>query len=235
MIERILRQLRLLKNPTKDAFFPRFFKTGKGEYGEGDVFLGVTVPQVRSIAKNHRTASFPLLHGLLSQKIHEARLLALVILVHQYEKGDPKVKKRCVAFYLQQLDRVNNWDLVDLSSYKILGDFLLTQDRTMLRTLAKSSHLWSQRVAIVSTYAFIRRGEFSDTLQISKMLLAHPHDLIHKAVGWMLREVGKRDPKVLRKFLDQHSASMPRTMLRSAIEKFPERERKTYLSVRSNL
>ena len=224
--------LKTLRDPVKAAFFPRFFKTGKGEYGEGDVFLGITVPQVRSVAKKHRDATLADIEALLSNKIHEVRLLGLMILVMQYEQGHLQVKKQIVDFYLKHRERVNNWDLVDLSAPKILGNHLLRHDRKMLRELAASHSLWTQRIAIVSTYALIRAGEFEDTLAISKMLLSHPHDLIHKAVGWMLREVGKKDVKTLEKFLDQFASKMPRTALRYAIERLPERERKAYLSIK---
>ncbi len=229
---KIIGELKALHDPVKAAFFPKFFKTGAGEYGEGDVFLGITVPQVRLIAKQHRDATLLDIEALLAHEIHEVRLLGLMILVLQYEKGHLKAKKQIVDFYLKHFDRVNNWDLVDLSAPKILGDFLLTHDRAILRKFTVSKHLWTQRIAIVSTYALIRVGEFEDTLEISEMLLSHPHDLLHKAVGWMLREVGKKDVKTLKKFLDQFAAKMPRTALRYAIERLPERERKAYLSIK---
>lgn len=228
----ILHDLLAKKNPKKAAFFPKFFKTGKGEYGEGDVFLGITVPEVRLIAKKHRNASFADIMTLLQSPYHEARLLGFIILTLQYDKADDAAQKRIVDFYLKHLHAANNWDLVDVSAYRILGEHLLTRDRTMLTAFAKKNHLWTQRVAIVSTYAFIRKNQFDDTLKISKLLLSHSHDLIHKAVGWMLREVGKRDTKTLKTFLDQHAVTMPRTALRYAIEKFDEKTRRKYLSER---
>lgn len=225
-----LRALRQLTDPAKAAFFPRFFKTGKGEYGEGDRFLGITVPQVRAVAKMYAELPLSDVAQLLQSPYHEARLLALLILVRQYESAEhERTKKGIVDFYLRHKDRVNNWDLVDVSAYKILGEFLLTRDRSVLLRLAKSFDLWSQRIAIVATFSFIREGQFDDTLKLAEIFLTHTHDLMHKATGWMLREVGKRDLIVLRTFLDQYAARMPRTMLRYAIEKMTVSERKKYL------
>ncbi len=193
------------------------------------MFIGVTVPQVQMIAKKYQDAPRKDVLELLKNQYHEARLLALLILVSQYERtDDERVKKRIVDFYLRNRKRINNWDLVDLSAYKILGNYLLTHDRTPLFALAKEPHLWSQRIAIVSTYAFIRACQFDDTLKLAKIFLSHPHDLMHKATGWMLREVGKRDIGVLRTFLNLHATSLPRTMLRYAIEKMGEAERRKY-------
>jgi 3-methyladenine DNA glycosylase AlkD len=225
----MLRDLLAKKNPAKAAFFPTFFKTGKGQYGEGDVFLGISVPDVRILAKKYRDAPLLDIHGLLESQYHEARLLGLIILTLQYDKADAKGRERVVDFYLKNLHAVNNWDLVDSSAHRILGEHLLTRDRSMLIKFAKKDHLWTQRVAIVSTYAFIRKNQYDDTVKVSKLLLSHPHDLIHKAVGWMLREVGKRDKKALVRFLDDHADIMPRTALRYAIEKFDEKTRKHYL------
>ncbi|MBP7114604.1 MAG: DNA alkylation repair protein [Candidatus Peribacteraceae bacterium] len=227
-----LEDLRAHANPTKAAFFPRFFKAGKGEYAEGDVFLGISVPEIRLIAQKYKALSLPELKALLADKHHEARLLALIILTKQYAKGNERTKAAIVKFYLSQFARVNNWDLVDSSASQILGTHLLTQKRAMLREFAKSKHLWTQRIAIIATHAFIRAGEFSDTLRISEIFLTHKHDLIHKAAGWMLREVGKRDIAVLRFFLDLHAPVMPRTMLRYAIEKMVPRERRKYLDAK---
>lgn len=224
-----LKDLQALANAKKAAFFPKFFKAGKGEYAEGDVFLGISVPDVRSVAKKYSDLSLSDLKNLLANKYHEARLLALLILTMQYAKGDEAQKKKIVDFYLTQFSRVNNWDLVDSSAYHILGSHLLTRSRSMLRTFARSKHLWTQRIAIISTLAFIRAHQFTDTLEISEMYLTHSHDLIHKASGWMLREVGKRDIAVLRSFLDEHAAVMPRTMLRYAIEKMTPEERQKYM------
>lgn len=225
-----LRDLQSLKNPAKAAFFPKFFKTGKGQYGEGDVFLGITVPQIRSVTRKHRDLPLQEIEHLLSNAYHEARLLGLLILVDQFEHGDPKGQKKIVAFYLSHLTGVNNWDLVDSSAAQILGTHLLeTGDTRLLLKLAKSKSLWEQRIAIVATYAFIRARNYDPTIDIATILLHHPHDLIHKAVGWMLREMGKRDEDRLRAFLNAHAPQMPRTMLRYAIEKFDAQTRAGYL------
>lgn len=223
-----------LADPEKAAFFPRFFKTAPGQYGEGDVFLGITVPQVRSVAKRFASLPFPEIAKLLSDPVHELRLAGLEILVMRYEKGKEDVRKECVEFYCSHLEGVNNWDLVDGSAPYILGDWLLTRDRSMLYAFARSGDLWKERIAIVATYAFIREGQYDDTLRIAELLLHHPHDLIHKAVGWMLREAGKKDRAALTAFLDVHAATMPRTMLRYSIEKFEEPLRKRYLAMKKS-
>jgi 3-methyladenine DNA glycosylase AlkD len=226
----VVRQLQVLADSKKAAFFPRFFKTGKGQYGEGDRFLGITVPNVRSVAQKYGDATDEDIETLLVNPYHEVRMLALMILMHQYESAKESArKKQIVDFYIAHRANINNWDLVDLSAYKILGDYLLTKDRKILYRFAKTPHLWTQRIAIVSTFAFIRAGQFDETLKIAEIFLEHPHDLMHKAVGWMLREVGKRDEKVLRRFLDQHAHAMPRTMLRYAIERFDTASRQSYL------
>ncbi len=225
----VRRELKLLADPDKAAFFPRFFKTGPGQYGEGDVFMGVTVPNMRVVAKQFRDLPLKEIETLLDDEVHELRLTGLLILVWQFERGDEARRKIIVKFYLSHLKRVNNWDLVDSSASYILGASLIGKDTAVLDRMAVSKHLWTQRVAIVATHAFIRKGELSHTFRISKILLSHKHDLIHKAVGWMLREAGKRDEKALRTFLDKHRSSMPRTALRYAIERFDEPVRKRYL------
>lgn len=225
-----LHELKALADAKKASFFPKFFKAGKGEYAEGDVFLGVSVPDIRNIAKKYRDLPFSEIKKLLANDYHEARLLALIILTMQYARADDAQKQKIVDFYLTQFSRVNNWDLVDSSASQILGSYLLTHPRGMLMRFAKSPHLWTQRIAIVSTYAFIRADQFEETLNIAEIFLSHKHDLIHKATGWMLREVGKRDMTVLRKFLDRHAAEMPRTMLRYAIEKMTSGERRQYMN-----
>lgn len=227
-----MRDLLALADKKKAAFFPSFFKTGKGQYGEGDVFIGVTVPQTRSIAKKYRKLSLKEIDRLLKDKRHEVRLCVLLVLVDQFQRAEGIDRKMIYHFYLDHLKRVNNWDLVDLSCYKIVGAYLLDKDRTILRKMARSKHLWTERVAIVSTFAFIRKGELRDTFEIAEILLEHPHDLLHKAVGWMLREAGKRNEVALKRFLDENAMVMPRTMLRYAIEKFDERERKRYLALK---
>lgn len=228
----IIAELKGMADAKKAAFFPKFFKTGKGEYGEGDIFIGVTVPQVRTVAMKYRDISLDVIQKLINDPVHEVRLLGFIILTLQYARaGEPK-QQAIVDFYLKNLTKANNWDLVDASCYKILGEHLLTRDRKILSRLAASKNLWEQRVAIVSTLAFIRAGETKDVLTIATLLLSHKHDLIHKAVGWMLREMGKKDERVLRRFLDTHAPTMPRTALRYAIEKLPPKDRASYLAMK---
>ncbi|MBI4177694.1 MAG: DNA alkylation repair protein [Candidatus Aenigmarchaeota archaeon] len=218
-----------LANPGKAKFLARFFKTGRGEYGEGDLFLGINVPIQRRIAKRHQYASFDDIKELLSSRIHEHRLTALLILVDKYEKSDKGGKKIITDFYLRNIAHVNNWDLVDLSADKILGDYICDKDRKILYSMARSKNIWERRVSIISTFNFIKRNDFHDALSISEILLEDKHDLIQKAVGWMLREVGKRDQKTEEKFLRKHYRNMPRTMLRYAIERFDESKRRFYM------
>lgn len=217
-------------NPEKAAFFPRFFKSLPGEYGEGDRFLGVTVPEQRAIVKRvYKDISLKELSKLLQNEYHEARLTALFILVLKFEKNkDVETRKEIVDFYLNHLDYVNNWDLVDSSCYKILGPYLADKDRKLLYDLALSDKLWHQRVAMITTLYFIKKGDFKDALGIAEILLHHDHDLIYKAVGWMLREIGNKDQQVELEFLDAHYQTMPRTALRYAIEKFDQSLRKHY-------
>lgn len=225
------KDLAKLQNSQKAKILGRFFKTGKGEYGEGDVFLGLSVPQQRQVAKKYSDLTFKELQELLSSKIHEHRLTALFILMMKYKKSTDGEKKDIFDFYLKNTENINNWDLVDLSAPNIVGDYLLEleNDRSVLYKLAMSKNLWKKRIAMLSTYAFIKRGQFTDTLKISEILLNDTHDLIHKAVGWMLREVGKKNQEKEEKFLQKHYHQMPRTMLRYAIEKFSEKKRKFYL------
>ena len=206
----------------KAAFLPKFFQAYPGGYGEGDQFLGIRIPDQRKVAKQfYRDATLEAVEKLLQEPIHEYRFTALVMLVYKFEKAKSEAEKQAIADqYLRNLDRINNWDLVDVSADKILGAYLADKDRSLLYQLAKSDHLWSQRVAMIATFYFIRQHQFDDTLEIAKLLLNHKHDLIHKAVGWMLREVGNRDLDVEVEFLKQHYRHMPRTMLRYAIEKF---------------
>lgn len=226
-LNEIRKRLHSFANPVRAVGSMRFFKTGPGEYGEGDEFLGVTVPQLRTIAKTLGDGD---VLALLHSNRHEERLLALLVLVRRFERAkDDTARKEIVALYLANTRWVNNWDLVDASSPYILGPWLLDRDRSVLRRLAASRIMWEQRIAVLATFAFIRAGDFGDTLALCETLLTHRDDLMHKACGWMLREVGKRDVGVLRTFLDKHTPRMPRTMLRYAIEKFPEPERKKYL------
>ncbi len=228
---KIQNDLKKFARKDKAIFLPRFFKCGKNEYGEGDIFIGVMVPDIRTVAKNNIDLIFTDLKILINSKIHEERLLSLFILVLKYQKSKILTdKKKCIDFYLKNLKGVNNWDLVDLSCYKLLGNWLLDKPRDLLYEFANSDNLWKKRISIVSTYEFIRNGEFDDTIKIAKILLKDNHDLIHKAVGWMLREMGKRDILVLENFLkDENYKKMPRTMLRYAIEKMADDKRRGYL------
>ena len=233
---RELRQrLREAAHPSQAAIARRFFKTGPGEYGEGDLFLGLKVPQIRAELPHTDSLSEADVLNLLHSEWHEERLLALLALGRRFaraKKEDAATQQRIVSLYLANTKWINNWDLVDSSAPHILGAWLLRRDRTVLDTLAASTSLWEQRIAILATQAFIRAGDFADTLRLSALFLSHPHDLMHKACGWMLREVGKSDVKPLRAFLDQHAAQMPRTMLRSALEKLPEKTRQAYLTMK---
>lgn len=223
----IKKELESLKNEKKADHLAYFFKTGKGEYGEGDLFLGITVPEQRKIAKKNLEVSFKELQELLDSKYHECRLTALLVLVENYHHKD---KEKVVEFYLKNIKSINNWDLVDLSCPKILGAYLFQKERNLLYNLAKSKNMWERRIAIVSTYHFIKNNDFKDTLKISKMLLKDKEDLIHKATGWMLREVGKKDKTVLLAFLEKEYYNIPRTALRYAIERLEESKRKYFLN-----
>lgn len=216
-------------NPDHAIILQRFFKTGPGEYGEGDIFVGIKVPVQRQIAKMFYHLSLKDLKQLLSSKIHEERLTTLFILIHQYQKGDDVLKKKIVDLYLANTRHINNWDLVDLSAPKILGDYLLERDRKILFKFVKSKSLWERRISILSTFTFIRNGDFALTFIFAEKLLKDKEDLIQKGVGWMLREIGNRDIDAEEDFLKEHYKVMPRTMLRYAIEKFPEKKRKAYL------
>lgn len=229
-ISQVRKVLRRYAKPERARVHYWFFKTGPGQYGEGDQFLGLTVPETRFVAKQFYDLPLPLTEQLLQSPIHDERFLALAILVGQFQTATITNRHAIVRFYLKNLNWVNNWDLVDASADKILGAWLYNRQRSVLTKLARSKNMWHRRVAIVSTFAFIRQGDFKDTIRISKILLNDQHDLIHKASGWMLREVGKRDVDVLRKFLNEHRSAMPRTMLRYAIEKFSPAERKRYLA-----
>lgn len=230
----ILSELRSVGSPEKAVHLSRFFKTGPGQYGEGDRFLGVVVPQTRSIAKANKAAPFDELQLLLDSPWHEARLCALLILVYrcQDRKTTPEEREAIFRFYQKNMRHCNNWDLVDLSCRDIVGEYLVDKDRSLLYRLAASENLWEQRISIVSTWAFIRRNDFWDTLELAERLINHKHDLIHKAVGWMLREVGKRDRQTLTDFLERNATRLPRTALRYAIEHYPEPERQYFLKKR---
>lgn len=228
MISKLKIDLHRLANPKKKQILQKFFKTGLGQYGEGDIFLGITVPESRKIAKKYENLSLKDTTKLLKSKIHEERLVALLVLVQKFK--EIKERKQIVDFYLKHTKKINNWDLVDLSAPKILGMYFLDKDKSILYKLAQSQNLWDKRIGIISTHTFILNNKFQATLKISEILLNDDHDLIHKAVGWMLREVGKKDVDILEKFLKKNYKKMPRTMLRYAIEKFPEKTRKSYLN-----
>lgn len=230
MLAKIKKELRSYINPEKAAFYPHFFKTEKGGYGEGDWFLGVTVPNQRKVAKKYALeVSEKNLLSLLSSKYHEERLLALFMLIIQFQKGDEKECKRVFTLYKKNLKYVNNWDLVDASAYKIVGYYLQNKDRKQLYTWSKSKDLWKRRISMVSTFAYIREGDLDDAFQIAEVLIYDKEDLMHKAVGWMLREAGKRDVKRLYHFLDKYASTMPRTALRYSIEKLSSSKKKYYM------
>lgn len=223
----------LEKAATRPQSAERFFKTGKGEYGEHDQFIGVPNPVLRTFAKQWKDLPTREILKLLDSPLNEERLLALFILIYQYEKGDEQKKSDVYDVYFAHIKQVNNWNLVDASARDIMGAYLFNRDKAILLEFAQSSNLWERRIAIVTTWYFIRKDQYEWTIKIAEQLLNDPQDLIHKAVGWMLREIGDRDIGLLKSFLDIHAAKMPRTMLRYAIEKLPERERKAYLNARS--
>ena len=229
-LKKLKQQLKKASNKKTAETLQWFFKTGKGDYGEGDKFIGIKVPQIRMIAKINKDLTIPEIQKVLQSKYHEERLCALFILVDKYAKGNDETKEKIFRFYLQNTEMINNWDLVDLTAPKIVGKHLLTQNRKILFKLARSKNLWERRISILSTFEFIREKQFSDSLKIAKLLLNDNHDLIHKAVGWMLREIGKRDLKTEEVFLMKYYKKMPRTMLRYAIEKFPAKKRLAYLN-----
>lgn len=225
-LEKLKKDIQTYASPEKAKVLQRFFKTCPGQYGEGDIFLGIKVPVQRKVAKKFKDLKLSEIQPLLDSKIHEHRLVGLLILVDKYERSN---NKKIVDFYLSNTRNINNWDLVDLTAHKILGHYLLDKDRSILYDLAKSNELWEKRISMISTAAFIKENDFKDTLEIAEILLNDKHDLIHKAVGWMLREVGKKDQDVEETFLKKYYKTMPRTMLRYAIERFEEKKRKAYL------
>ena len=228
----IKNNLTVLANKKQAIVLQRFFKTAKGQYGYGDIFLGITVPQSRQVAKKFSLLALDDIEKLLQSKIHEQRLVALLILIEQFKRADKIRQKKIYNLYLKNYKFINNWDLVDLSAPSIVGTYLLDKSRARLYQLARAKNLWQRRVAIISTFSFIRNNEFKDTLELARILLNDSHDLIHKASGWMLREVGKRDLQAVEKFLDQNAKIMPRTMLRYAIEKFEPKKRRFYLQIK---
>lgn len=230
MLIELRKELKNLADSRRAKGSAYYFKTGEGEYGHGDVFIGITVPQSRALSKKYyKELTLSDIKKLLKSKIHEERLLALQILRLQFEKGSVKDKELIVKYYLQNTRYVNNWDLVDSSAHQILGVYLLDKKPDILYKLARSENIWERRIAIVSTYQYITTSKFEHTFKISKILLSDEHNLIHKAVGWMLREAGKKDQKKLEAFLKKHYAKLPRTTLRYAIEKFDEPLRRVYI------
>ena len=222
-------EIRKLANKKTAKHSKRFFKTGKGQYGEGDIFLGIRVPVLRKIAKKFRRISLAEVSKLLESKFHEERLLSILMLVNLFKSGDEDDQELIYELYLDKTKFINNWDIVDISAGNIVGAFLFEKDKAPLYRLVFSENLWERRIAIVATFYFIRNDEFDDTLKIAEILFTDKEDLIHKAVGWMLREVGKRVIEIEEEFLEEHYLKMPRTMLRYAIERFPETRRKMYL------
>ena len=226
MLNLITKDLEKAGDKERAKNLSRFFKTGKGEYGEGDIFIGIIVPKQREIAKKYSTLSLKDIQQLLSSKIHEYRLTALLILVLQFQKSNDK---SIINFYLKNTKYINNWDLVDLSAHRLLGIYLINKDKSILYKLARSKNIWERRIAVISTFALINKDKFEDSLKISEILLNDKQDLIQKAVGWMLREIGKRDQKMEEKFLKKYYKQMPRTMLRYSIERFSQEKRNLYL------
>ncbi len=231
-VTQIIDDLRQQADPQVAAHAMRFFKTGPGEYGEGDQFLGLRVPQLRQAVRKYREVPLELGCELLQSEWHEVRLFALLLMVEQYKRGDLIAREAIYQAYLEHLDWINNWDLVDSSAHHILGHYLFERPRELLDQLIQSQDLWRRRVAIMTTFYFIKQNDFADTLRLAERVLDDPEDLMHKASGWMLREVGKRDQNLALSFLDQHYHDMPRTMLRYAIEKYPQPLRQDYLKGR---
>ena len=228
-IRALKKDITIKANAQRATLLQRYFKTGKGEYAEGDIFLGLTVPQCRQIANKYRDLAITESKTLLQSKYHEERLIALLILVDQFSRYDNKNNKLIFDTYLSLTNFINNWDLVDLTAPKIIGKYLFTNKSDLLFKLAASDNLWERRIAVLATFYFIQQNSFIEALQVAKILVNDKHDLIHKAVGWMLREIGKRDLLTEEKFLKKYLKVMPRTMLRYAIEKFPEEKRRQYL------
>jgi 3-methyladenine DNA glycosylase AlkD len=229
-LNNLRKELEQLADKKQAAILQRFFKTGKGEYGEGDVFLGIKVPVQRSVAKKYRELSLKEVQELLKSKIHEHRLIALLILIQKYERAEEDARKEIFDLYLKNTENINNWDLIDLSAPNIVGNYLLDKDRKILYKLARSSSIWEKRISMLATFEFIGNDESKDTLAIAEILLNDRHDLIQKGVGWMLREVGKRvSREEEEKFLWKHYKQMPRTMLRYAIERFDDKKKKFYM------
>ena len=234
-ITEIRAHIQRASNPEKATILQRFFKTGPGEYAEGDMFVGITVPVIRSLARRYHAMPYSIIITLLRSPIHEERLLALLTLIQKYQQADHNEHQKIYELYLKHTTYINNWDLVDLSAPHIVGAFLCQRDKKPLYTLAVSSLLWNRRIAIIATFHYIKQHRFDDTLRITELLLNDTEPLIHKAAGWMLRETGKRNLRIEKDFLKRFYTTMPRTMLRYAIERFPEAERQRYLKGKINI
>lgn len=228
MLETLRKDIKKLSSKKRASASEKFFKTGEGEYGFGDVFVGLSVPQCRELSIKYKYLTFEELYKLLRSEVHEERLIALLIMVHNFQ-NEEMLQRRIYEFYLKNTKFVNNWDLVDSSADKIIGGYLMDKPKDVIYKLAKSKNLWERRISIISTFHFIKNDEFEDTLAIAEILLPDENDLIQKAVGWMLREVGKRNEKLEVKFLKKHYKNMGRTSLRYSIEKFPEKSRQAYM------
>lgn len=227
MIFKLKKELNKLENKEKAKILSKYFKTAKGEYAEGQTFLGVSVPQFRNLAKKYQSLSLNEIEELLNNPIHEYKFISIIILTNQFINNEKKI----FNFYIKHSRKINNWDLVDVSAYKIVGRYLLNKDKKILYQFARSKNLWQRRISIISTYYFIKNNKFNDCLNICNLLINDKHDLIHKASGWMLREIGKKSEKTLTNFLNKNSKVMPRTMLRYSIEKLNEEKRKYYLNL----
>ena len=236
-VKKIIKELRSVASPAKAKILARFFKTGPGEYGEGDVFLGLTVPQIRAVAVGCGDMPLPEIEKLLASKYHEVRLAGAFCLIEKAKGADLKTRKRIFDAYIKNRSRLNNWDLIDLSAPKVVGEYLLLapQEIGILKRLSEEKSMWPRRIAILATHVLIRERRYAETLKLAEKYLRDKEDLMHKATGWMLREVGKRDKKVLVDFLKKHAAHMPRTMLRYALEKFPPLERERYMRKKTSV
>lgn len=230
--DEVIANLKNLANKDKAKILMRFFKTGKGQYAEGDVFWGINIPSIRTVAKKARDVELSETVKLLKDSVHEVRLCGLLILVYRYSNSDDRLKKEIFDIYLSNRKYINSWDLVDVTSPNIVGDYLFNRDRSILYELAESDNIWERRISIISTFAFIKKGDFEDAIAICKLLMFDKHDLIHKATGWILREIYKIDKEPILKVLDQYAALMPRTMLRYSIEKMDEPLRLYYLQLK---
>ncbi|MFD2519375.1 DNA alkylation repair protein [Emticicia soli] len=234
----LISELQAIATPERAKASALFFKTGKGQYGEGDIFIGISNPDLRAICKKYNSLSFDDLQTLLNDPIHEYRMAALMILVNQMKKAKAETQKNIYDFYLKNTQQINNWDLVDTSAHAIVGYYLFDKDRQILYDMARTDHLWTQRIAIIASWYFINKKQYEDTFRIAEILLPHKHDLIHKAIGWMLREIWKREvknnkeAKQVEQFLEKNISLIPRTALRYAIEKMTEERRKYFMQLK---